>query len=423
MGEQRSDWGRQTTKGGEEMSDQQSWWWEQETQADKMLRELASKAKALGRLPTAEDLRADATMPSLPSIAMTTGMNLEQVREELASLLYRRGRQQTSPVELTLTELAKPEPERAKIEREYQEYYEERLAKVLRPNGIRELKAERARPKPKYDESKVVKIPIRPRKELWAEINAAERRRRWNSEGMAEAAAKRTTPDVAVEKTETDSRKAAPIVALGKTGVDFQKADKVAERVVEKMARCTSKEQALEALVKVYQEYGKVTQRTVVAYAAEHKGSGVPAYMTVKKYLGETATWTRQVEEYLQLASVDNSAEIPVGVLTEKNVAEPVVESAPEPEAENEVKLAVEPEVKSEPKPVVEPVGDSPEAVEVQKPPESLEIPVAPETLEKPVEDDAKKLVSKMRLNLTGMTLKFILEGQEYELEVGFGKD
>lgn len=125
------------------MSDQWSWW-EQETRADKMLRQLAGKVKDLGRLPTADDLREDAAMPNLPNIATVMGMNLEQAQAELASLLYKRGTQQTRPVELTSAELNKPETERREIEREYQEYYEKRIEEVLKPGGIRAIRIRRA---------------------------------------------------------------------------------------------------------------------------------------------------------------------------------------------------------------------------------------------------------------------------------------
>lgn len=175
----------------------------------------------------------------------------------------------------------------------------------------------------------------------------------------------------------------------------IQKTEKTQGGETRKMARCTSKEQALEALTQVYQEYGKVTQRTIVMYASEHKGSGTPAAATVKKYLGASSdVWTREVAEYLKRKEMSAGTEVPR-----------------EPEVEKPQRVEETQQVKAEESRSVE----ESQRVEAEKAPVEAE--------KAPVEAEEPRQVRKLRLNLTGLTLRIALEGQEYELEIGFGKD
>lgn len=215
------------------MSGQRTDWWNEETIRDKLLRELAVKAKELGRLPTSKEISDDPKLPSPGQLVISAGAsNLEELLREVATMLYKRGCAQTCPVELTPAELAKGSTERARLEREYRAYYKKQLRRVMEQGGVLKLRRERIRQRfEKCDTVRVVETPK----------GANRPKARW----------------------------------------------------------CRSKEQALEALVNVYRQFGKVTQSAVVAYAREHKGSGTPAVPTVKKFLGPSKTWTQQVEEYL----------------------------------------------------------------------------------------------------------------------------
>lgn len=278
------------------MSGQRTDWWNEETRRDKILRELAIKAKELGRLPTSQEISDDPKLPRPGQLVIDAGVhNLDELLGEVATMLYKRGRAQTCPVELTAEELAKDSAERAKIEQNYQAHYERQLQRVMERDGVMKLRKEIAKQRfEREDATRVVQIPIMSQRELRERIGGTSCWHRREKSSRNESA-----PSNVAMRNRTRSSESKYLAAKKVQGEVATKLQKAQEEVNEVAIRCTSKEQALEALVNVYHQFGRVTQRAVVMYAREHKNSGTPAVVTAQKLLGASETWTQQVEEYL----------------------------------------------------------------------------------------------------------------------------
>lgn len=269
------------------MSGQSYAWWEQESQSDALLRRVAEKAEVLGRLPTADELRNDPNLPSVTNIAVVyEGRSVENLLRRLAGLLYKRG---TQPVDLTEDELKLPEAERRRVEAEYREFYQKRLAYVKEPGGIRKLRKEQ---EAEYQRSQlpagtvINRIPIRTREQLRADRKEAaerekEKRHQWNSSGF-KGAAERRAEFRANQETVNN--------VIGSE----------TERVIKAVSRKIADEVVYTAVKKLKEQLGDFPgQKQLAQYVSEHKGEGVPSWPVIVRVLGsDRSTWQAKLDAY-----------------------------------------------------------------------------------------------------------------------------
>lgn len=283
------------------MSGQRHDWWNEESRSDALLRQVAGKAEKLGRLPTKDEIQADPDLPSLANIAaIYEERSVEAMLKRLARLLYKRG---ISPVNLSLEELALPQAERERVEREYQEFYQVRIAKVKEPGGIKQIRKEQeaAWEAKRLPEGVVIRrIPLKTPEERRRErqaLSEKQKRGAWNSLGLeSPEAAERRAAWAAGRKTDETS-------------------DNDIEKVVTEVARKIADEVIITAVLQLKEHFGGFpSQGQVNRYNQEHANARVPSWPAITRVLGpDRSAWQAQIDARQAGAALGTNADEPKG--------------------------------------------------------------------------------------------------------------
>lgn len=239
-----------------------------------------------------------------------------------------------------------------------------------------------------------------------------------------------------------------------------------------------TKEKALEVVAKMYKHYGHIpTRLEMEEYAEAHSLERIPHFTTLGKFLGPKETWAAQLEDYrrekrltTEAPKEQNAAAMAAAAtLVRQEEAEAPDSTVPEAATPGEPAetSGVTPESVAEPEagdPCTEQVGSSstpgvtpgsgadvPGATGMPAVPDLPATEVIPDLTgkaeEAAEEDDTKvyhpsdlgspalgtaealespapaKEVKKLKINLLGATVRLLVGGQEYEVELEFGRD
>lgn len=308
------------------MSERDFGWWNQETRNDALLRRLICKAEEFGRLPTKEDIKHDASLPSLSEIAMTCDeRNVDATLKGIATLLYKRG---TKPVDLTPSEQNLPDAERKRLEHEYWNFYQTRLARLKRPGGIKELRQEllaNSREPNLPDGDKVVRIPIQSRKSLQRtrRQTSHDTRQEWNSAGFNRVAKRRKAH--AARQPEPNSPTPQPDLTPDQL-----------RKVVEQVAKEKIADHIIyAAAIKLKDYYGVFPgPHQILQYRQAHPEDPVPSHGVFERLLGkDRQSWQEQIDEFYAQNPASTPKESPIAPSSPNPAPPPASPTPPDPQA------------------------------------------------------------------------------------------
>ncbi len=367
-------------EGGEKVSNSSYAWWKKEDYSEELLRKIACKAERLGRLPTEEEIQSDSSLPSLFTIAtFYKGRSVASLLRTLAGLLYKRG---THPLDLTAEERALPDAERAKIEQEYWNFYQERIERIKQPGGVSRLRKEQREAQMKKDlpPGVVVKqIPISSRRKFSEESaeEAEMRRRQWNDFGW------------------------------GETSSNRKRVQKGVKRVSRKMVSDEAILKAIETAKAYFGDYPSQWQLT--QYRKTHQDEHLPSWTAVVRLLGaDRALWPEKI------AAIMAAKSIAVFKVCEAQTAELL-----NAEGISENSDAAD----------VETTGTIVNHDESDMTADTTEDNIEQDLEVDPQEDveadsrghNAAAVPIKLKINLKNLKLNFQMDGQDYELTIEFG--
>lgn len=373
-------------------------WWNQDTPEDKCLLVLIKEVIARGSLPDSSERLTGA------NLCITYFGSVANAYRKVAGLLYGHG-DLTSPEDLLPSERELPEDEQAKILAARRETYERKVQELKTPGTLNRWRREAAAKQfeVKVPEGCVVKqIPLKSAHEMIQQHKQTARRTdglfqpsvseapvaKPSGHKQREVSAAKSPRErrpltfqqqwEAIQESQRKSREAAQRAQakraqqaqtrntqqVQQTQVNetqrAQQVEKTTGKDVKKVGgpRVT-KDCALEILDRIEREVGRLpTKADIRAYATAHDQERVPHFTTFCRVLGSREEWEVQLREYQK--SGDDKA------------------SAGEAAAEEPRKVEVPPKV-----------------------------------------EEPRKVA--MKINVTGLMLKFQMGGQDYEVEISFG--
>lgn len=445
-------------------------WWEKDTIEDGLLLKLIEEVEQLGRLPAEGKGLADEKRPN-PYITYF-GSTAEAYRK-VAEILYGNSRL-TAPDDLLPRERELSEDEQAKILLARRETYLKRLQELKTPGTLNRWRSEASRrrldkeladrrrlspnltkPKRKRRKKKVSKETVKNERLDASKIMEMTRARDDSEVLQAEQLLRKIFQRGVEAKLQQDQEQGAEQIQKSQRGLKDSKSQKNVEEVTKKMANRAkwNEEQLLEMLYNICRHYGGSIPSTTQFqdYLYTHTERNMPCFETFRTRLGKRATWRQRVNEYALAHGLE-----PIGGgadLTEEGSDEGAAkhdDASAQPERRvvsgSEAELGGD-EASKQPESCVRPELGSeseglPNGTSVQPELENASSKTCPEVgsgmdgtpnqtkseegsepeLEKTQTEGAtEEEKSVIRINLTGMTFRFQINGQDYEVTVGPG--